>query len=97
MITGLRQRYPHVRVAALGGPALSQAGAQLLWNLTALSVVGFAEVLKNYRLFKVLFEAMVLWIRKYRPRHLCFVDYPGFNLRLAERLCKEGLTRKGGD
>ncbi|MDP0496269.1 MAG: lipid-A-disaccharide synthase, partial [Verrucomicrobiota bacterium JB024] len=54
------------------------------------------EVLKNYGFFKNLFEATVAWIKEHQPRAVCFVDYPGFNLRLAERLHKEGISVKGG-
>ena len=35
-------------VAALGGRELAGAGAQLLHDLTASSVVGLVEVLRNY-------------------------------------------------
>lgn len=38
---------PGAKVAALGGPELAAAGAQL-YDLTASSVVGIVEVLKNY-------------------------------------------------
>lgn len=96
MVSGLKQLYPQARIAALGGASLSAAGAQLLFDLTAFSVVGIIEVLKNYSFFKDLFDKVFVWIEKYRPRHICFIDYPGFNLRLAERLFKAGLSRKGG-
>ncbi|HRJ48163.1 MAG TPA: lipid-A-disaccharide synthase, partial [Opitutaceae bacterium] len=72
------------------------AGAQLLHNLTASSVVGFVEVLKNYSFFKALFEETLRWIGEHRPRAVCFVDYPGFNLRLAAALRERGLSVKGG-
>jgi lipid-A-disaccharide synthase len=83
-------------VCAVGGPALEKAGAQLLCDLTAFSVVGLFEVLKHYGEFKRLFNAVVEWVRAYRPRAVCLVDYPGFNLRLAKALKKAGLSRKGG-
>jgi lipid-A-disaccharide synthase len=85
-----------LRVCALGGPALESAGAQLLHDLTATSVVGFVEVLKHYTFFKALFDATVRWVEQHRPRAVCFVDYPGFNLRLAARLRERGLVAKGG-
>lgn len=87
---------PELNVCALGGEELERAGAQLLWDLTESSVVGLFEVLKNYPFFKRLFDEVILWIKKYRPRAICFVDYPGFNLRLAKRLFEEGLCNKGG-
>ncbi|MDE3084135.1 MAG: lipid-A-disaccharide synthase [Verrucomicrobiota bacterium] len=87
---------PDLRVAALGGPELAAAGAQLLYDLTASSVVGFFEVLKNYSLFRALFHETVRWIGEHRPKAVCFVDYPGFNLRLAAELHERRLSRKGG-
>jgi lipid-A-disaccharide synthase len=67
-----------------------------LHDLTATSVVGFVEVLKHYSFFKALFDATVRWIEQHQPRAVCFVDYPGFNLRLAARLRERKLSAKGG-
>ena len=83
MVQGLRANHPALRVCALGGPKLAAAGAQLLHDLTASSVVGFVEVLRNFRFFRSLFGATLAWIERYRPPAVCCVDYPGFNLRLA--------------
>jgi lipid-A-disaccharide synthase len=96
VVRDLRARAPGLRVCALGGPELAAAGAQLLHDLTATSVVGFLEVLKHYSFFKALFAATLRWIEQHRPRAVCFVDYPGFNLRLAAQLRTRGLSVHGG-
>lgn len=96
MVRELRARHPELTVAALGGPKLAEAGAQLLHDLTASSVVGLVEVLKNYSFFKALFNDTVRWIAEHRPRAVCLVDYPGFNLRLAAALHERRLSMKGG-
>ena len=96
MVRELRAAHPGIAVAALGGPQLAAAGAQLLHDMTASSVVGLVEVLKNYGFFKALFEATLGWIAAHRPRAVCFVDYPGMNLRLAAALRERGLSAKGG-
>lgn len=87
---------PGTRVFALGGPALEQAGAKILYELTELSVVGFVEVLSHYGEFKRLFAETVGWIERNRPKVVCLVDYPGFNLRLAKELSQRGVSRRGG-
>lgn len=92
----LKDLRPDIRLAALGGPELQKAGVQVLHDLTESSVVGIVEVLKHYGYFRRLFDETVRWITDYRPKAVCFVDYPGFNLRLAERLSNDGLSRKGG-
>jgi lipid-A-disaccharide synthase len=35
-------------------------------------------------------------VEEFRPKAILLIDYPGFNLRLAEALRKKGLSRKGG-
>lgn len=96
LLRELLELRPGLKVCALGGKELHDAGADLLWNLTESSVVGLIEVLKNYGFFKELFDATFEWIKKYEPKTVCFVDYPGFNLRLAKRLFEEKLSDKGG-
>jgi len=95
-VLALRAQRPELHICALGGPRLAGAGTQLLHDLTASSVVGFVEVLRSYSFFKTLFEEVLRWVAEYRPRAICFVDYPGLNLRLAAALRDRGLSRKGG-
>ena len=96
MVRELRAKNPSLTVAALGGPLLAAAGAQLLHDMTASSVVGLVEVLKNYSFFRALFAETLRWIGEHQPRAVCFVDYPGLNLRLAAALRERGLSAKGG-
>ena len=59
ILSTLRQERPDLKVACLGGVKLEAAGAQLLYDLTAVSIVGFFEVLKHYKFFKKLFFSAV--------------------------------------
>ena len=52
MLKNALEKKPDLRVCAFGGVCLERAGAQLLFDMTAFSVVGLAEVLKNYSFFK---------------------------------------------
>ncbi|MSU72884.1 MAG: lipid-A-disaccharide synthase [Opitutus sp.] len=96
MVRSLRVKQPNLNVAALGGSLLAAAGAQVLFDLTLSSVVGVVEVLKNYSFFRALLEETLRWIGEHQPRVVCFVDYPGLNLRLAAALRERGLSVKGG-
>ena len=96
VVRELLARNPGLKICALGGPGLAAAGAQVLHDLTATSVVGFIEVLKHYSFFKALFDATLRWVEQHQPRAVCLVDYPGFNLRLAAQLRERGLGVKGG-
>jgi len=96
LVSELKERMPGVKVCAVGGEALAREGAQLLFDLTRYSVVGLVEVLRNYGFFRGLMARVLSWISEYRPRAVCFVDYPGFNLRAAKRLYEGGVAAKAG-
>jgi len=96
MVAGFLAQRPEAKVAALGGPKLAAAGAQLLYDLTASSVVGLAGVLKHLAFFRALQAETLRWITEHSPRAVCLVDYSGFNLRLAEALRERGVSAKGG-
>lgn len=96
LLASMKAKQPNVRVCALGGPKLADAGADLLFDLTAHSVVGLVEVLKHYHFFKALLDNTIDWIAKHQPGAVCFVDYPGFNLRVAKALYRRGLANKAG-
>jgi lipid-A-disaccharide synthase len=96
LVREIRRRSPGLAVSALGGPALSQASAQLLIDLTVFSVIGYFEVIRRYRsFFRPLFEETLRWIGEHRPRAVLFVDYGGFNLRVADAMRARGLSVKG--
>ncbi len=96
MVSAALKKNPRLNVCAFGGECLKRAGAQLLFDMTSFSVVGLIEVLKNYSFFKALSEAVVDWIVANRPKAVCFVDYPGFNLHIAKILKARGVSVKGG-
>ena len=96
LVRNLLKEHPEFKIAAVGGEHLQDAGAQLLYDLTDLSVVGFYEVLRHYRYFKRLFYLVADWVVEHRPRAVLFVDYPGFNLRLARELFNRGVGKMAG-
>jgi lipid-A-disaccharide synthase len=96
MLSGLLAQKPGLKVAALGGPKLRAAGAQLLRDMTTTSVIGFVETLKSISYFKALFAEILRWIGEYQPHAVCFVDSSGLNLRIAQQMFERGLSVKAG-
>lgn len=96
VIAKMLAKNPALKIAAFGGHDMRAAGAQLLFDMTTFSAVGFVEVVSNLAFYKKLFAGILEWVRAHRPRAICFTDFPGMNLRLAKALTKEGLSRKGG-
>jgi lipid-A-disaccharide synthase len=96
MARELLAKQPDLVVAALGGPRLAAAGAQLLRDLTATSAIGPWEVLWKLSFFRALIADTVRWIGQHQPRAVCFVDSSGLNLRIAKELFARGFSAKAG-
>ncbi len=86
---------PGLAAAAVAGPRLAAAGAELLFDLTARSALGFA-VIGQVSFYRRLIAEIVRWIDVHRPRVVCFVDSSGLNLRIALALIRQGISVKGG-
>lgn len=82
----LRLLIPDVVFEGFGGPAMEMQGLHSLASMSDLAVSGFVEVAKRYRYFTNLLETCRAHIVKTKPLAFIPVDYPGFNLRLAERV-----------
>jgi len=73
-----------------GGDQMKSAGVDILTGLDRLSFMGFWEVVKKLPEIFRLFRKIKKDISTFRPDVVVLVDYPGFNLRLAKWLKKEG-------
>ncbi|MBU0741676.1 lipid-A-disaccharide synthase [bacterium] len=91
LVRALRARRPQTRFTALGGEILAAAGVEIVCERSALSIMGFGEVLA---------ALPTLWrARRTLRRHLagggvdlCVpVDFPGFNLGLASHARHRGV------
>ncbi len=87
LIEFLRASRPDWQFRGLGGPKMrSLAGAGVVDWVEDAAVLGFWEVLKRYSWFKARFEETRREIEELRPDAVIFIDYPGFNMRLARAL-----------
>lgn len=92
----LQQENPQCSICAIGGENLEKTGVDFLFNLVDFSVVGLTEVLRNLQLFSKLIRMTCDWIERYQPKAVCFVDFPGLNLRIAKELYRRGVSHKAG-
>ncbi|TVQ49610.1 MAG: lipid-A-disaccharide synthase [Saprospirales bacterium] len=75
-----------------GGPLMEKAsGEKPIKYIKELAFMGFWEVLVNLRTILRNFKSAKEDILNYKPDVLILVDYPGFNLRMAEWAHKKGI------
>lgn len=91
LIRALRAERPDWAFEGLGGRRMAGAGMDLRHDLAGEAIMGFAEVVKRLRPLRRLFNETVARLRESRPDALVLIDYPGFNLRLAEEAKKLGI------
>ncbi len=74
-----------------GGDLMEAAGATLVKHYSDLAFMGFTEVLMN---LKTIFNNLKFCkqdIEQFQPDVLVLIDYPGFNLRIAEWAKQKGF------
>lgn len=74
-----------------GGDLMKAQGAELVKHYRDLAFMGFTEVLMNIRTIFKNIELCKKDILQHKPDVLILVDYPGFNLRIAEFAKQQGL------
>ena len=74
-----------------GGDMMKAQGGELVKHYKELAFMGFTEVIVNLRTILKNIELCKKDILNYKPDVLILVDYPGFNLRIAEFAKKNGI------
>ena len=83
-LRSLKSQGVDVEAVAVGGPKLAAEGAEILLDCRELSVIGIFEVLIQYRRLLKKLHFVRDCLREQKPDLLVIVDYPDFNLKLAE-------------
>ena len=87
----LRSLAPGTTVTGLGGPQLAAAGGHLIEDYRGIAVTGLTEALPKLLRYRKALARLVASAREQRPDALIVIDFPDFNLRLAERVRKLGI------
>lgn len=74
-----------------GGDRMQTVGGKLIKHYKDLAFMGFVEVVKNLPTILKNISFCKKDIESYQPDALILVDYPGFNLRIAEWAKSKGL------
>ncbi len=86
LIRELRRLVPDIEISGLGGSLMHEAASGIENWAEDAAVIGVVEVAKKYGWFRRRFLETLRRIETGRPDALVLIDYPGFNLRMAEKV-----------
>lgn len=84
LITELRKLDPNAEIRFWGGDLMQKAGGTLVKHYRELAFMGFAEVVLNLKTILRNIDICKADISQFKPDALIFIDYPGFNMRIAK-------------
>ena len=90
LMRSLKKIDPTAEFRFWGGDLMQAQGGTMVKNYRELAFMGFAEVLMNLRTILGNISFCKKDITAYKPDALIFIDYPGFNLRIAKWAKAEG-------
>lgn len=92
LIRQLREHFPHLRISGVGGDAMIAEGMESLYEIERLSVMGFVEPLKRLPELLKMRRKLVRHFVRSKVDVFIGIDSPDFNLGIAKRVHREGIT-----
>ncbi len=91
LVLAMKRLAPDITFFGLGGPEMEKVGVRIMYQLSAMAVVGLTEVIPRIRyIFRALMQLKMTLTRN-PPDLLILIDYPGFNLNLAKKAHSLGI------
>ncbi|RYE26103.1 MAG: lipid-A-disaccharide synthase [Sphingobacteriales bacterium] len=91
LIKALHREDSAADIRCWGGDRMQAAGATLVKHYRDLAFMGFVEVLIHLRTILRNIDFCKQDIEAFKPDVLVLIDYPGFNMRIAEWAKKKGI------
>lgn len=91
LVTAMKEKNKDLFFCGIGGNALKEAGVEIIQDASTLAVVGITEVFsKIFSLVKGMAGAKKL-LKSLKPGLLILIDFPDFNLKVADAAKKLGI------
>ncbi len=91
LVKELKKKDTGAIIRGWGGDRMQQAGTDLVKHYRDLAFMGFTEVIMNLRTILRNLKFCKSDILQFTPDVLILIDYPGFNLRIAEWAKQQGF------
>ena len=91
LMKALYEKDPSAEIRFWGGDLMQNVGGTLVKHYRDLAFMGFAEVVMNLKTILNNIKFCKNDIEKFNPDVIIFIDYPGFNMRIAKWAKQKGI------
>lgn len=91
LMKALQKKDPDAEFRFWGGDLMQDVGGTPVKHYRELAFMGFWEVITNLRTIMKNISFCKKDIQEYQPDAIIFIDYPGFNFRIAKWAKKQGI------
>jgi lipid-A-disaccharide synthase len=91
LIKSLQRLNPELSFCGMGGSEIARTGAEILFEASKISVVGFFEVISHLKDIIAAQRTLRKRLTESKPALLILIDFPDFNLLLARKAKKLGI------
>lgn len=91
LVRELKQKDPSARFRGYGGDLMIREGVEVVKHISELDFMGFWEILVNLRTILGQLSHCRKDLAEWKPDAVILIDYPGFNLRIAETASRAGI------
>jgi lipid-A-disaccharide synthase len=83
LMKGLYKEDPNAEIRFWGGDLMQKVGGNMVKHYRELAFMGFLEVILNLKTILNNIKICKKDIEQFKPDAIIFIDYPGFNMRIA--------------
>lgn len=91
LMKALYKEDPNAEIRFWGGDLMQKTGGTLVKHYRELAFMGFAEVVMNLKTILNNIKFCKKDIESFNPDAIIFIDYPGFNMRIAKWAKEKGI------
>lgn len=80
-----------LKIFGIGGDKMAEQGMNILYHINKMAFLGFTEVVKHLPFIKKVQADLLAVAKRENIKNVVLIDYPGFNLNIAEKFRKIGM------
>jgi len=92
LVKNLLQLNPQLKIYGIGGDNMQKEGMYLIYHINKMAFLGFLEVIKHLPFIKKVQKDLLNFVNVKKIKNIVLIDYPGFNLNIANKFKKHSLN-----